>query len=72
VEPELNVEVGGDPVGGVVDAVCGMTVEPQVARAAGLQSTHEGHQYFFCGRGCKLDFEDDPDRYLDPSYIPSM
>ena len=28
--------------------------------------------YFFCGKGCKLEFDDDPERYLDPSYVPSM
>ena len=27
---------------------------------------------FFCGRGCKLDFDEDPERYLDPGYVPRM
>lgn len=55
-----------------IDPVCGMTVEPESARAKGLHLQHRGADYFFCGRGCKLDFEEDPDRYLDPRYVPSM
>jgi YHS domain-containing protein len=33
---------------------------------------HEGTTYYFCGRGCKLDFGEDPGRYLDATYVPSM
>lgn len=56
----------------VRDPVCGMTVEPDSARARGLHSNHRGVEYFFCGKGCKLDFDEDPERYLDPGYQPSM
>ena len=56
----------------VVDSVCGMTVEPEAARATGLHSSYQGRDYFFCGKGCKLEFDDDPGRYLDPAYVPSM
>jgi YHS domain-containing protein len=55
-----------------IDPVCGMTVYVEQARAKGLTAEHEGTTYTFCGRGCKLDFEEDPDTYLDPSYRPSM
>jgi YHS domain-containing protein len=54
------------------DPVCGMTVDPETARAKGLVLTHDGTVYAFCGKGCLLDFQDDPDRYLDPAYTPSM
>jgi YHS domain-containing protein len=54
------------------DPVCGMTVVRESARARGLYSTHKDIDYFFCGRGCKLDFDEDPERYLDPDYMPSM
>jgi YHS domain-containing protein len=56
----------------VIDPVCGMTVEPEAARAKGLHSTYQGTDYFFCGKGCKLEFDQDPERYFDPSYVPSM
>ncbi len=54
------------------DPVCGMSVEREVALAKGLHSRHHGQDYFFCGKGCKLDFGDEPVRYLDPSYVASM
>ena len=55
-----------------IDPVCGMTVDVEQARAKRLTTEHEGTAYAFCGRGCKLDFEEDPAKYLDPSYQPSM
>ena len=54
------------------DPVCGMTVDPDAARARGLTSHYDDADYFFCGRGCKLDFDEDPGKYLDPSHRPSM
>jgi Cu+-exporting ATPase len=54
------------------DPVCGMTVNPEVAAAAGLAVEHEGHSYYFCGRGCRLEFLDDPKRFFDPDYVPQM
>jgi YHS domain-containing protein len=54
------------------DPVCGMRVDPEAARARGLTIDHDGRAYVFCGKGCLLDFRDDPAAYLDPSYRPSM
>lgn len=54
------------------DPVCGMTVDPDTARASGLVAEHNGVTYYFCGKGCMLEFRDAPDRYLDPGYTPSM
>ena len=56
----------------VIDPVCGMTVDPETARAGDLHLRYGETDYFFCGKGCKLEFGDDPERYLDPSHIPSM
>ena len=55
-----------------IDAVCGMEVNREVATAQALTSEHAGETYFFCGKGCKLEFDDDPARYFDPDYVPSM
>jgi YHS domain-containing protein len=55
-----------------IDPVCGMSVDIAGARAKDLYLTHEGTDHYFCGKGCKLEFGDDPARFLDPSYIPSM
>jgi P-type Cu+ transporter len=54
------------------DPVCGMTVDPAQAKAAGLSAEHDGQTYFFCGKGCLLEFRDDREKYLDPNYTPSM
>ncbi len=54
------------------DPVCGMKVDPERARAAGLVAEHEGQTYSFCGKGCLLEFRDDPAKYLDPNHTPSM
>lgn len=54
------------------DPVCGMTVDPATARLAGLVAEHNGRTYYFCGKGCFLEFRDDPETILDPGYKPSM
>ncbi len=60
------------PQATAIDPVCGMTVDVPAAMAKGLHSHHEGREYVFCGTGCKLDFDDEPGKYLDPGYIPAM
>jgi Cu+-exporting ATPase len=58
--------------GAAVDPVCGMTVDPDSARDRGLHIRHEDVDYFFCGKGCRLDFQEDPARYLAADYQPHM
>ena len=55
-----------------IDPVCGMTVDPATARLAGLVTDYNGTTYYFCGKGCLLDFRDDPESILDPAHKPSM
>jgi len=62
----------GTADGEATDPVCGMTVNRDDARVRGLHVEHEGSEYFFCGKGCKLEFQDDPARYLAPDYQPHM
>jgi Cu+-exporting ATPase len=38
---------------------------------AQFTAEHDGQTYFFCSRGCMLDFQDDPARYLDPNHEPT-
>ncbi len=54
------------------DPVCGMTVDPEEARGKSLTLTHEGTEYSFCGKGCLLEFRDEPSKYLAPDYTPAM
>lgn len=52
-----------------IDPVCGMEV---VIEGAQHTSEYKGTRYYFCGKGCRLDFEEDPERILAPGFEPSM
>jgi len=54
------------------DPVCGMDVNTEIANALGLTSEHEGTTYAFCGKGCKLDFDENPAKFFEPGYQPRM
>lgn len=43
------------------DPVCGMDVDEATATET---AEHEGTTYYFCCKGCRLDFQDDPQKYL--------
>jgi Cu+-exporting ATPase len=47
--------------GGVIDPVCGMTVDPHTAKH---RAEHRGHTYYFCSAGCRTKFAADPHKYL--------
>ena len=51
---------------------CAACRGPDLARANGLTFVHQGIEYGFCGRGCRLEFGDDPATYLSPDHVPSM
>jgi YHS domain-containing protein len=60
------------PIAPDEDPVCGMRPDPAAARAKGLATEYEGREYVFCGKGCLLEFKDDPERFLAADYQPSM
>ena len=45
-----------------VDPACGMTVDRR--DPPGGTAVHGGETYYFCARGCRLAFEEDPAGYL--------
>jgi Cu+-exporting ATPase len=51
----------------VKDPVCGMDVDTETSQ---LSLEHDGTTYWFCGKGCLLEFKDDPEKYLDPEFKP--
>ena len=55
-------QIGGT-TSGVIDPVCGMTVDPKHAAATHV---HNGTTYYFCNPSCATKFKGDPDRYLKP------
>ncbi len=46
---------------GVIDPVCGMTVNPATAPAS---AEYQGKTYYFCNPTCARRFRDDPEHYL--------
>src|ERR1700694_3493619 len=47
---------------GVVDPVCGMTVDPATSRH---RFDYRGETFHFCSAGCRTKFAADPGKYLD-------
>jgi len=39
------------------DPVCHMDIDPKTATGS---SDYEGTTHYFCSRGCKMDFDEDP------------
>ena len=51
----------GKAAEGVIDPVCGMTVDPHTAKH---RADYRGHTYYFCSAGCRSKFVGDPRKYL--------
>ena len=49
------------PADGVIDPVCGMTVDPH---ATPHRHSHHGRTYYFCSAGCRAKFAAVPGKYL--------
>jgi Cu+-exporting ATPase len=50
-----------------IDPVCGMKVQPAKAAAT---IVHDGHTFYFCGKGCAAKFTADPEKYLHKTSSP--
>ena len=48
--------------GPAIAPACGMEVDR--ADPPGGSTIHDGETYYFCARGCRLSFEEDPSAYL--------
>ncbi|MEP7152279.1 MAG: heavy metal translocating P-type ATPase [Nitrospira sp.] len=62
--PMVGPSPSSEKISGVIDPVCGMTVDPTTAAGS---YTHEGTTYSFCCQSCLAKFRADPLRYLDPA-----
>ncbi len=61
--PMVAAPSAGRKTAGVIDPVCGMTVDPATAPGS---FAHQGTTYYFCSPGCLQKFRADPERYLSP------
>ncbi len=48
--------------GPAIDPVCHMEVDKK--NPPGGTHEHEGETYYFCGPGCRLNFQEDPAGYI--------
>ena len=61
----FSLNMAPDPApAGVIDPVCGMTIDTSTAAAT---SEHDGKTFHFCGMGCKQVFDQDPAAYATRS-----
>jgi Cu+-exporting ATPase len=65
---ESHARPAPGPTAGVLDPVCGMTVDPTRAR---YRAEYEGREYFFCCSGCQQRFLAAPERYVGGQVRPS-
>ena len=52
-----------------IDPVCWMEVDTTTSL---LSYEYDGKTYWLCGKGCLLEFKDDPEKYLEADSTPSM
>jgi Cu+-exporting ATPase len=45
----------------VVDVVCGMEIDEKSTK---WKTEHHGKIYYFCGPMCKLEFDENPKKYV--------
>jgi YHS domain-containing protein len=45
----------------VLDVVCGMEIDEKTSK---YKSAYKGETYHFCGRMCKLEFDENPEKYI--------
>ena len=50
------------PGGTAIDPICEMEVD--MADPPGGTAEHEGQTYYFCGPGCREEFQREPTKYL--------
>ncbi|MFO1112103.1 MAG: heavy metal translocating P-type ATPase [Bradyrhizobium sp.] len=55
------------PGTGVLDPVCGMTVDPATSKH---RFEHRGETFHFCSAGCRTKFAADPAKYLNKNAAP--
>jgi YHS domain-containing protein len=51
----------------VKDPVCGMVIDEDKAKSSGLTKEYRSQTYYFCADFCMKQFDQNPDRYAEPS-----
>ena len=71
IDPVCGMEVQVAP--DALTALIQLSELPNAAQPGRHQGMAEGggERFYFCGRGCLLDFQDEPARFLDAGFQPS-
>ena len=71
IDPVCGMEVQVAP--GALTTLVPLSELQNVAQPGRHQGVAEGggERFYFCGRGCLLDFQDEPARFLDAGFQPS-
>lgn len=65
----MEVQVAPDALTAVIQ-LSELSIATQPGRHEGV-TEGGGERFYFCGRGCLLDFQDEPTRFLDAGFQPS-
>jgi len=52
----------------VLDVVCGMEIDEKKAK---WKSEYKGETYYFCGPMCKIEFDENPQKYVATDDVKS-
>jgi Cu+-exporting ATPase len=66
--PERHFFTPSEPRGDVmkvVDPVCKMTIDSEKAAAT---SQYKGQTIYFCAKGCKAKFDQEPEKYFERAH----
>jgi Cu+-exporting ATPase len=59
MDHQLHSHGGAPTAHGVIDPVCGMTVDPHKTPH---RDSYRGRPYYFCSAGCRSKFAADPEK----------
>jgi len=67
IDSESRLQAAALGIYGTVslDPVCGMEVDEDRAKAAGMTSDYAGRTYYFCAAVCKQEFDKAPDQFVE-------
>lgn len=69
-EHHLNRGKSNSKTSLVKDPVCGMMIDPHTAK--GGSSLYNHHTYYFCNPKCKVKFDAEPLKYLEPKAVTKV
>ena len=70
-QPPLPAKTNTADQATVKDPICGMTVDPETAKAAGLTVVTQGKTFYFCSQECVDEFHRHGPQNSGPASFPT-